>query len=259
MHRENAGFTLVELLVVMLVTGVVMGAVVSSFQIQQRAYLQQEALVAVEQNLRVAVSTIKDHLRTSGYALPGQLDMWMPWEGMSRSPQVSTSEISVAYCSPEPVATLTAAANLTDTSITVTATSQDKPHSDELIQGDLIMIDGRDPAQLTSGGGNSLQIDTDINTTGSQGVTRQYPIGTPICRVDAYSFFIDQMSTGESVLVMNNYREQAPIAEGITNLQVTQTAMKEFEITLTAQTLKPDLWTGDYITREISATVPVKN
>jgi prepilin-type N-terminal cleavage/methylation domain-containing protein len=259
MHGRESGFTLVELLVVMVVSGVIMAGVVTGFRVQQEAYRQQESLVAAEQNLRVAMSTVKDKLRTSGYAIPGQLDRWMPWAGIARNPEVFTDSISVAYCSPEPVAIMTSDAAVGDATLTVTSASEEKIVSEELRESDLVMIDGRVPARVSNVSNASVDIDTDINNNGLQGITRPYPAGTPICRVDVYTFSIEQSLTGESALIMNNYRDKVSIAEGINGLQITQTGMEEYQITLTALTSKASPFSGERITRSLTATVPVKN
>jgi hypothetical protein len=238
-----------------------MAAVVSSFRIQQRTYLQQESLVAAEQNLRVAMGTVKDHLRTSGYGLPGQLNNWIDWTDFTRNPEVYGSEISVAYCSPEPVAFLREDAAAGDTLLAVAPVSDDQPVSDELDTGakSLVMIDGRDAAKVTTAGDSSIIIDTDINSSGSQGVSKSYPAGTPICRVDVYRFYLDASQYGDPVLVMDNYSETVTVAEGITDMYVARTTSGDYEVMLTAQTRQVSLLTGEYLTRTLSATVPVKN
>ena len=65
MEREN-GFTLTELLVVMVLAGIVMAAIYSAFTSQSKAYQIQEDVSVVQQNLRVAMSYMVRELRMAG-------------------------------------------------------------------------------------------------------------------------------------------------------------------------------------------------
>lgn len=64
---SSHGFTLVEVLIAMLMGGVVMAAVMSSFQIQHRTYLAQDQVVEMQQNARLAMDMLVRDIRTVGY------------------------------------------------------------------------------------------------------------------------------------------------------------------------------------------------
>jgi len=63
----NKGFTLVELLVSIVVSGVVLGSVYSSFHAQQKNFVAQEQTAALQQNLRSAMYLMEREIRMAGY------------------------------------------------------------------------------------------------------------------------------------------------------------------------------------------------
>jgi len=60
------GFTLTELLIAMAVAGIVMAGVYSAYSSQQRSYIVQEQVAAVQQNLRVAMYFMEREIRMAG-------------------------------------------------------------------------------------------------------------------------------------------------------------------------------------------------
>lgn len=68
-HRAP-GFTLVELLVVMTIFGVVIGAVYSLYLTHQKTAYVQDDLVDLQQNLRIAMDSITRDIRMAGMLVP---------------------------------------------------------------------------------------------------------------------------------------------------------------------------------------------
>lgn len=64
---KSNGFTLVELLVAMVITGIVSTAIFSTFQSQQKSYLIQEQVAEMQQNLRAAMNMTVRDIRMAGY------------------------------------------------------------------------------------------------------------------------------------------------------------------------------------------------
>jgi type IV pilus assembly protein PilW len=60
------GFTLVEILVAIAISGVVMAGIYSAYYTQQRSYEVQEQLVTVQQNLRAAMYFMEREIRMAG-------------------------------------------------------------------------------------------------------------------------------------------------------------------------------------------------
>lgn len=65
--RESRGFTLIELMIVVAVSGVLMGAVFSAYLAQQKVSTTQESVVEMQQNLRAAMTVMTTELRMAGY------------------------------------------------------------------------------------------------------------------------------------------------------------------------------------------------
>jgi type IV pilus assembly protein PilW len=65
---KSSGFTLVELLVAMAISGIIAGAIFTAFLSQQRSYLAQEQVSEVQQNLRAALDIMTRDIRMAGYS-----------------------------------------------------------------------------------------------------------------------------------------------------------------------------------------------
>jgi len=61
------GFTLVELLISLVVSGIIMTGVYSAFKTQQSSYLAQEQVAEAQQNLRASIGFMARDLRMAGY------------------------------------------------------------------------------------------------------------------------------------------------------------------------------------------------
>jgi type IV pilus assembly protein PilW len=65
-HKEK-GFTIIELLVTLALTGIVMVAVYKSLSSQQKTYLAQDEVVAMQQDLRAVMEIMVKEIRMAGY------------------------------------------------------------------------------------------------------------------------------------------------------------------------------------------------
>ena len=63
----EAGFTLVEMMIALLMAAIVMGAVASSFNTQHKTYLAQDQVVEMQENARVAMELLTRDIRSAGY------------------------------------------------------------------------------------------------------------------------------------------------------------------------------------------------
>lgn len=66
MRQEN-GFTLIELIIGMLISGILIAAVYTTYKSQQESYVAHEQIVAVDQNLRAGMYFLQRWIRMVGY------------------------------------------------------------------------------------------------------------------------------------------------------------------------------------------------
>lgn len=63
---SEKGFTIVEILVAVAISGIVMAGIYSAYYSQQRSYETQEKVVAIQQNLRAAMYFMEREIRMAG-------------------------------------------------------------------------------------------------------------------------------------------------------------------------------------------------
>jgi prepilin-type N-terminal cleavage/methylation domain-containing protein len=68
--KGKQGFTLIEVLIVIAILGVIMGAVYSVYLTHQKSAYTQEEVVEVQQNLRIAMDAITRDVRMAGMLVP---------------------------------------------------------------------------------------------------------------------------------------------------------------------------------------------
>lgn len=65
--KSNHGFTVVEMMVAMAISGIVMASIYSSFYSQQKSSVAQNQVAAMQQNLRAAMYFMEREIRMAGY------------------------------------------------------------------------------------------------------------------------------------------------------------------------------------------------
>lgn len=87
--RSESGFTLVELLITMVISGIIMAGVYAAYTVNQKVYTEQQHVVYMQQNIRASLQMLGREIRMAGYnpaggsgagivdALPGQVQFTM--------------------------------------------------------------------------------------------------------------------------------------------------------------------------------------
>jgi prepilin-type N-terminal cleavage/methylation domain-containing protein len=272
MRRRQAGFTLTELLAVLFPISLIAAGAVGFFASHNRTYIQQDLAVTTEENLRAAMGMVSDTLRTAGCGVPkSNLGNWITWvSGFDNDPLVVTDggdhpdTVSVAACAPEPIAHLSAQAAAGATSLSIVSDYSGTPVTSLLNASDksLIWIGDSDHARVVSVSGTTIQIDTDPTAAGQQGLARAYLPGTPITRIDVFTFQVENdRSTGRPWMRIDKHRgTEDPAAEGIADLQVTTvTPGQRYRIALTARAETADPVGGQTLERTLSTDVRLRN
>jgi len=66
MNKKN-GFTLIELMIAMAISGIAIGSIFMTYQSQQKSYMAQEQMAETQQTLRASISIMNAEIRMAGF------------------------------------------------------------------------------------------------------------------------------------------------------------------------------------------------
>ncbi len=261
---SEKGFTLLELLIALVMTGVLVSAGYGVYMNQHEGWIIQEQITTMQQNARVGMHELETKIRMAGYHLPGGFE---PIYAKNTNPDTITVLFQNEFNCQAPLehSMPTPSSELRCDGHDVTCFHENTwayiydPSADT---GEFFYI-----TQVQVSSSNIQHNTTDLS--------RCYPQGSIITYLDMFKFYIDKSDTNHPNL-MEQAVGQTPVvyAENIEDLQFryslasgvfvdvppAASVVREVLISLTARTDRKDLqFTGQYRRRSLTSDVKVRN
>jgi prepilin-type N-terminal cleavage/methylation domain-containing protein len=237
----DQGFTLVELLVAMLITLVIMGAIFLTFKSQQDSFVIQDQMTATQQNLRAAMYMLTRDIQMAGYYTNFDTDTYTrDWDDLDGNNEIirplifarnnvadgggdnikDNTDVIVIVKAGSEGRQLGAGEDATAGVITLTSrdlggTSADDDLNNTTMKYGILAKDDLSAAEF-------FEVDSPAgNITPPGGLTQNYDVGDWIFRADVIIYRIDEDATNPSLRMRNFGQDNGyqVVAENIDNLQ----------------------------------------
>lgn len=265
--RKNAGVTLIELLIALVISAILIAAIYRTFIGQQKTYIVQEQVVDMQQNVRVAINRMMREIRMAGF---GGLDYVLNLTGgVNGFTEVITpsgnNKITI-------VGGFKQIRRNNGDPILVSSISGNKVtlnYATDEFDGEkhqFISIGGLESRKVISRSERELTLDKSLSFN--------HPVGTPVFKIQAITYKIET-NDGKSVLRRdeNTGGGAQPLAENIENLQfeyfdsngnptTNPKNIRLVRVSVTARTERsdPDFKEGDgYRRRTIASNIYIRN
>jgi prepilin-type N-terminal cleavage/methylation domain-containing protein len=261
---KESGFSLIEILIVLLITGMIVSAGFSLYLNQHEGWIIQEQITNMQQNARIAMHELETRIRMAWYGLPGGIE---PIYASDTNPDTITivfknefgCESTIEHDMPQPSSELRCDGHDISCFEEDTWAYIYDPYADT---GEFLYIT---EVQVAA---SHIQHNTTI-------LSRCYPTGSTVTMVNVYKFYIDNTdSIHPNFMVQREGNQSYVYAEDIEDLQLryglangvyvnvppAASVVREVLISLTARTERKDLqFQGEYRRRTLNSDVKVRN
>jgi prepilin-type N-terminal cleavage/methylation domain-containing protein len=273
MNRK--GITLIELLIVMVIVSVLLGAIYRTFISQQHTYTVQEQVVDMQQNVRMGISQMVRDIRMGGFGRVdsktfGASGMHGVYKNIISPGGVGSVTVVAAY---QEMTTLAQDASSGTNTITVNDASGFTTSGPK----EYICINGTESHRVKIINGNQITFFDDANDTGL--LVENHYVGEPVFLVKAISYSLG-VSDGKMCLLRdeNLGNGPEPVAENIESLRFMYTLddgsvfwdsvpgnkrdeIRMIQVTIVARTDRtdPELSGDGYRRRTLTSNIQLRN
>ena len=261
---SQAGFSLLEVLIALAITGIITAAMFKTYVVQHQNYLTQDSITNLQQSARAVIDELAKHVRMAGNQVPGQLSSL---SGSDSNPDT----ITVVYKADDCLTSLSA--NMTSTAGGIACS--DDPSCFDI--GRWVYIYHPDSANGEWFCIAAKQTSAPYTVTATDALSKSYAAGSIITTMQRAKFFIDNTTDTDNPKLMVEVPGQIPIiyADHINDLQlqyrlknglvvdnpVTVTEVREVMISVTGRSERSGMGVAgdDYQYRTYNTSINLRN
>jgi prepilin-type N-terminal cleavage/methylation domain-containing protein len=264
-RNKNAGFTLVEILIALLIASIVISVAFELYITQHNQLLVQEDVSDIQANARAAAEMLAQEIRKTGYLLPSIVT---PIDAMDSDPDTMV----IRYATPA-LAGIVLQQNMADEYDKLCCTGNTL---DALTAGDWVFIydEGADTGEVLMASDIDYLNNMISHDLGPLG--RAYPIGSKLFQVERDRFFVNRADTAHPNLMIQRMGQNPEVfAENIESLNfkyyyadgtssnalTNPNQVRMIEINVVAKSFMPELNSvnGEIRKRDFTLKVKLRN